>query len=84
MLDSDRTIYRIAEPHKIRDTSLPIDGRITYTWDEYNCETLMVAPSGDIILVTKVQPDETPKMYTITADRFNQQGNVHLTEGNAA
>ncbi len=42
----------------------------------------MVAPSGDIIMISKVREGKTPKMYTITADTIKQGQIANLTDGN--
>ncbi len=41
----------------------------------------MVMPSGDIILVSKVDEGETPVMYKITANTINESGNANLKNG---
>ena len=67
-----QNIYRVEEPQVLEDTVLDIHGELSYTWQEQNCETIMVDEQGSLYLVSKVPTNQTSKIYEIPPDRFNQ------------
>lgn len=53
---SVKNIYVVKEPDVISgDGTLNLLAKVHYNWDVYDTETLMVDPSGDVILISKVQ-----------------------------
>lgn len=77
------TLYRVQEPEVVKDGvdgELNIQGEITYTWEENNCETLMVDQNGVVHLVTKVYPGLTTKLYTVPSEAW-VKGTVTLESG---
>lgn len=49
-----RTIYKVREPSTIEDSTLPVLDTYTFTWAEDDAESLMIDPSGDLYIISKV------------------------------
>ncbi len=49
----------------LQDAVLTPTKTIKYTWNEPDCETLLVDPEGQLYLVSKVQPGDPPKLYLV-------------------
>ncbi|VDI38459.1 Hypothetical predicted protein, partial [Mytilus galloprovincialis] len=49
------TIYRIREPDYLNgDMHVSIDSTLQFSWDQHDCETVMVDPNGEVYVVSKV------------------------------
>ncbi|KAK6188994.1 hypothetical protein SNE40_005054 [Patella caerulea] len=51
---SRNIIYRVREPKELTSQTLDVDGEFHFTWNEPDCETVMVTPNEDIYVVSKV------------------------------
>ncbi|KAL4231295.1 hypothetical protein ACF0H5_008875 [Mactra antiquata] len=48
------TIFRIKEPAIVNDQTVELDSFLKFSWWQYDCETIMVDPTGEVYVVSKV------------------------------
>lgn len=75
------TIYRIREPSSIHDQSVNVDGVLEFSWDQHDCETLLVDPRGEVYVVSKVGPGHHGKFVHLPASAWNQHHHVWVNDG---
>ncbi|KAK7110951.1 uncharacterized protein [Littorina saxatilis] len=49
-----RLIYKVREPAVLQDTTLPLVDTLRFTWNEQDAESLMIDPSGDLYIISKL------------------------------
>ncbi|XP_062585509.1 uncharacterized protein LOC134247184 [Saccostrea cucullata] len=75
------TIYRIREPSSIHDQSVNLDGTLEFSWDQHDCETLLVDPRGEVYVVSKVGPGHHGKFVHLPSSAWNQHHHVWVNDG---
>lgn len=78
------TIYRIREPDVIKSQTVPAESALMFSWDQENCETLMVDPRGQVYVISKVQGGlgkfvQLPSTAWGRSDRTHVHDGVYLT-----
>ncbi|XP_061178026.1 uncharacterized protein LOC133186749 [Saccostrea echinata] len=82
---SVKNIYVVEEPKVISgNDTLPLLAKLHYNWDVYDTETLMIDPTGDVILISKVQGGRglvgyIPSIAFYTAQQFPFPQSYNIT-----
>ena len=51
------------------------------SWDQHDCETLLVDPRGEVYVVSKVGPGHHGKFVHLPASAWNQHHHVWVSDG---
>ena len=54
---------------------------LVHSWDQHNCETLMVDPQGEVYVVSKVAAHQHPKLVHLPASAWGAHHRVQVNDG---
>lgn len=74
------TIYRIREPANITDQTVPLDSALAFSWDQKDCETVMVDPRGEVYVVSKVD-DGRGKFVLLPSSAWGRPNRTYVHDG---
>ncbi|KAL4231294.1 hypothetical protein ACF0H5_008874 [Mactra antiquata] len=75
------TIYRIREPSSLHDTGVNLDGTLKFSWDQHDCETVMVDPKGEVYVVSKVGAGHHAKVVHLPSYAWGSHQRVYVNDG---
>ncbi|XP_052772654.1 uncharacterized protein LOC128211679 [Mya arenaria] len=80
------TIFRIHEPATLNrnggNIHVHADGTLKFSWDQNNCETLMVDPKGEVYVLSKVGTGgKHPKLVHLPDSAWTAHHRVQVNEG---
>lgn len=75
------TIFRIREPLQIKDQNVTLDGVLKFSWNQTDCETVMVDNIGEVYLLSKVSAGDRPKLVQLPSDAWGSNTRRFLDEG---
>ncbi|KAK3094540.1 hypothetical protein FSP39_003062 [Pinctada imbricata] len=78
-------LYRVKEPNTIprdhgQNYHLPLDSTLMYSWNQHDCETLMVDNRGEIYLVSK-RHNAHGYVFHVPKEAWGTHQNEYLTGG---
>ncbi|KAJ8317795.1 hypothetical protein KUTeg_004652 [Tegillarca granosa] len=76
-------IYKFREPSSIHDQHIAIHhtDKLHFTWDQWNCETLMVAPDAELYIISKVNPGHHSEVVHVPKSGWGTGQTIHLSRG---
>ncbi|CAG2224384.1 unnamed protein product [Mytilus edulis] len=76
------TIYRIREPDYLNgDMHVSIDSTLQFSWDQHDCETVMVDPNGEVYVVSKVSAGHHAKFVHLPKSAWGAHHHVYVNDG---
>jgi len=75
------TIYRIREPGSIHDQTVQLDSKLKFSWDQHDCETVMIDPHGEVYVVSKVHPGQHCKLVHLPSRLWGDAHHEWVPDG---
>ncbi|XP_052761671.1 uncharacterized protein LOC128204300 [Mya arenaria] len=81
------TIFRIAEPQVDfslnigSELNVPLDSTLKFSWDQYDCETIMVDEQGEVYVISKVMSWNQPKLAHLPRHAWGTNQRVNVSMG---
>ncbi|KAH3855622.1 uncharacterized protein LOC127871059 [Dreissena polymorpha] len=81
------TVYKIREPEvdlthgKGGTFHVPIKSKLEFSWDQHDCETIMVDNKANVYVVSKVNAGQYPKLVRLPHRAWGTKHRVKVDEG---
>lgn len=77
----ENTIYRIREPSHLGDQHVSLDSTLKFSWDQHDCETVMVDNHGEVYVVSKVSAGHHPKFVHLPSYAWGTGRRDYVSNG---
>jgi hypothetical protein len=77
----ENKIYRVREPNNLYDRHLSLDSTLQFSWDQHDCETVMVDPRGEVYVISKVSPGRHGKVVHLPSNAWGRSYRTQVNSG---